>query len=138
MWGHWQYLVSKDIPWADLKRVFGLNELSLSEWVAHLVSIDILREVDTSITLSAVFSEKVLGTLARCWANVRVQETAEIIKMLQGVSCIPTKKGMSLPNEAYLPRVDLFDDCEGLVISGLGAQATDVVSSACDHTSGKG
>lgn len=82
----------------------------MSEWVTHVISPQIIREVETSITLSAPFAEKVLATIARVWANTKIHETGEIYKSLQTVACIPTKKGMSLPKEAYFPRVDLFED----------------------------
>ena len=107
-----QYAISRVIPWQDLSRVFAISELSVQDWVRYLASPEVLQQPDTSITLSAAFAERVLGTLAKIWMNLRSEQSAFVISALKPLACIPTKKGMAAPGEAYLPKVTLFEDCE--------------------------
>lgn len=96
----------------DLQRTFGFTELSFADWTRFIVSKDMLIEPDTSITLSAVFSERYLTILAKVWPNLRPAEASQIVSLLEPVPCISTKKGMHKPAESYLPKVDLFEDRE--------------------------
>ena len=107
-----KYAVSRNLANADLTRVFGLTELSVPEWIKYLRSPQMLSDVDHSLTLSATFAEKVLLTIAKVWGNTPPSQANDIVTQLTHVACIPTKKGMHLPPEAYLPKVTLFDDCE--------------------------
>lgn len=84
----------------------------MQDWVRHLTSTSLLEEPDTSITLSPAFAERVLSVLAKIWMNLRSNESASVVAMLKPLPCIPTKKGMVVPSEAYLPNVTLFEDCE--------------------------
>ena len=84
----------------------------MAEWARYIVSKEMLSGVETSITLSAVFAERFLNVLAKVWPNLRPAEASQIISLLEPIACIPTKKGMHKPAESYLPKVDLFEDCE--------------------------
>lgn len=106
-----QYAISRAIPWQDLHRVFGITELTVQDWVRHITSTEMLGNVATSITLSPTFSERILNVLAKLWMNLRGDQSLQIASILKCLPCIPTKKGMVLPGDAYLPKVTLFEDC---------------------------
>jgi hypothetical protein len=106
-----QYAISKTIPWQDLHRVFGITELTVQDWMRYLTSATVLSTVETSITLSPAFAERILGVLSKIWMNLRADQSSQVVSMLKPLACIPTKKGMVTPTEAYLPKVTLFEDC---------------------------
>lgn len=83
----------------------------MQDWVKYLASDQMLKTAETSITLSPAFSERVLSVLAKIWMNLRADQSSQIAAILRPLNCIPSKKGMVPPTEAYLPKVTLFDDC---------------------------
>lgn len=106
------YEVSKDIPAADMHRVFGWSELTVATWVSHVASLSRQKDasVETSLQMSPIFAEKVLGILARSWGSLSVQQQSAIIDTLKEMQCIPTRKGIQKPSDAYFPNVSLFED----------------------------
>lgn len=107
---HFQYAISRAIPWADLQRTFSLRELSISEWLSYIVSRDLLADAEKSNVLSPAFAEKVLAIVAKILPNMKPDQVTRTVNLLQDVACIPTKQGMKKPADAYSPKVTLFDD----------------------------
>lgn len=106
------YEVSKELRSSDLFRVFGWSELTMSQWVTYVVGLSNTKDVavDSSIQLSPTFAEKVLGILARSWGSLSVQQQNAVVEALKDVPCIPTRRGIHKPTEAYFSNVSLFED----------------------------
>ncbi|KAK0530554.1 hypothetical protein OC834_003269 [Tilletia horrida] len=109
------YEVSKHFRAEDLRNVFLWKELTVSQWVTHLVETSrndsgIAASEEENMQLSPAFAERVFTVLARAWGNISAAQQAEIIQRLQGVTCVPTRNGMQKPQQAYFPSVSLFDD----------------------------
>ncbi|KAE8214368.1 hypothetical protein CF327_g2231 [Tilletia walkeri] len=110
------YEVSKSFRADDLVNIYGWRELSVTQWVSHLVALSTTSTSDATspdeenIQLSPAFSERVFVVLARAWGNISAAQQAEITKTLQEIPCIPTRNGMQKLQQAYFPSVSLFDD----------------------------
>ncbi|KAK0561704.1 hypothetical protein OC861_005681 [Tilletia horrida] len=105
------YEVSKNFRAEDLSRVFHWKELSVSQWIRHLVDISTdSSKVDENIQLSPTFAEKAFTVLARAWGNIAAAQQVDVTQSLQGIPCVPTRNGMQKPQQAYFPSVSLFDD----------------------------
>ncbi|KAN0064579.1 hypothetical protein ACQY0O_002207 [Thecaphora frezii] len=106
------YEVSKSLSPTEMVRVFGWAELTMPAWLSHLVALSATASVDieANLQLSPTFSEKVLGIVARAWGSLSSQAQAEIASVLQATPCVPTRKGMQKPGDAYFANVSLFSD----------------------------
>lgn len=107
------YEVSKSLGAIDLNRVFDWTELSISDWLEHIVrlcNVNSSTALETNIQLSPAFAEKVFGIIARSWGSLPAHRHKEIAAILKDVPCIPTKKGMQKPGDAYFSHVSLFSD----------------------------
>ncbi|CAD6935683.1 unnamed protein product [Tilletia controversa] len=110
------YEVSKSFQPEELSNIFDWRELSVAQWVSHLVALsatstsNVPASDEENIQLSPAFSERVFVVLARAWGNISAGQQAEITKSLQDIPCIPTRSGMQKPQQAYFPSVSLFDD----------------------------
>lgn len=106
------YEVSKTLTSMDMSRIFSWNELTVAEWVKHIVKLTQEKDTlpDVHLALSAPFAEKVLGILARSWGNIPAAQHEDISISLKDVTCIPTRKGMQKPTDAYFANVSLFED----------------------------
>ncbi|PWN54178.1 hypothetical protein IE53DRAFT_392097 [Violaceomyces palustris] len=111
------YEVSKSLNASDLANVFGWVELPITEWLKHTIRLSSSTTdgekslpLETNLQLSPAFSEKVLGIVARAWGSLPAQKHAEISEVLKNIPCIPTRKGMQKPGDAYFSNVSLFPD----------------------------
>ncbi|KAL8283592.1 hypothetical protein RQP46_005387 [Phenoliferia psychrophenolica] len=105
--------LTKSLANADLVRVFGFEELSLSDWIKYLVSPALTgakAKVETNLLLSPPFAEKVLVALSKSWANLSAPRQADVVGLLSNVAFIPTRQGPRIPRETYFSSVDLFAD----------------------------
>lgn len=108
------YEVSKAFSANDLWTIFGWTELSLPDWISHLIAISSGKEpstpIETNLQLSPQFAEKVLGVIARAWGSLPAHRQTEVVSLLSTITCIPTRKGMKKPNDSYFANVSLFSD----------------------------
>jgi len=108
------YEVSKSLSANDLWTVFGWTELSLPDWLSYLIAISSGKEpstdIETNLQLSSHFAEKVLGLVGRAWGSLPSHRQTEVVTLLSAIPCIPTRKGMKKPNDAYFSSVSLFED----------------------------
>ncbi|GAA5899994.1 hypothetical protein JCM6882_007020 [Rhodosporidiobolus microsporus] len=105
--------LSRQLSHGDMQRVFGWTELSLAEWVGHLLSPALTgkdAKVETDVLKSSTFAEKVLGVLAKAWHGTPAIAQQNIIALLADKALIPTRQGPKKPSEAYFPNVSLFPD----------------------------
>ncbi|KZT61430.1 hypothetical protein CALCODRAFT_9895 [Calocera cornea HHB12733] len=102
------YSISKLLPVDRLTNLFGWTELKLVDWLRFIASPD--RDVETNISLSPAFAERVLTLTARGWQTTSDTVKASVVEILQPTSCIPTTKGMQKPTEAYFPTAHIFED----------------------------
>ncbi|PWN24508.1 hypothetical protein BDZ90DRAFT_244782 [Jaminaea rosea] len=106
------YEVSKSFSGSELTGVYGWTELSLPAWLAHLATISSTEacKAEENVQLSPTFAERVLGIVSRSWGNLSASQQGEATTILQGLSCVPTRKGMLPPQQAYFSSVSLFED----------------------------
>ncbi|KAF9280093.1 hypothetical protein BGZ68_007509 [Mortierella alpina] len=105
------YDITKTFTQPELYRISGSwQELNLLEWTKFIVN-------DPDFEVSPVFSEKVLLVLSRGWGQLQEGAQRAIVAMLSQKTCIPTKYGMKLPNEAYFKTVTLFPDLPVMVFT---------------------
>ena len=108
------YQVSSNINTSDLAKTFGWQELPVDVWIAHIINISShrgsARHPEIDLCTSPAFSEKFFGILARAWGSIAAERQRAIVTMLSSVACVPTKKGMQKPGDAYFANVSLFED----------------------------
>ncbi|GAA6015207.1 hypothetical protein JCM11491_000504 [Sporobolomyces phaffii] len=105
--------LSRQFNYSDLNRIFQFSELSLAEWLRYLFSESMAGKasrIETNILESPAFGERVLGVLAKSWAQTSVVAQRELSTILADKAVIPTRAGPKKPGEAYFPNVSLFDD----------------------------
>ncbi|KZO98233.1 hypothetical protein CALVIDRAFT_535334 [Calocera viscosa TUFC12733] len=102
------YSISRSLAVDRLTQLFGWTDLKLVDWLRFIASPD--RDVETNISLSPIFAERVLTISARGWQTVPEDSRTAIIEVLQSTSCIPTTKGMQKPTEAYFATAHIFED----------------------------
>lgn len=120
--------LSKSLSLDRLPLAFGWSELSLVDWLEHIVSPSLSGQPhcnpETDVVINPVFSEKVFGALSRGWGGLSATSQAKIFEMLAEKRCMPTRAGMVKPGEAYFANVDLFPDLpivsfsKGLAVKG--------------------
>lgn len=81
-----------------------MNELTVSHWLQYISNTK--PELETS----KEFSERILSIVSKQYAHISSKSQNDIVTLLKTKKCIPTKFGMKLPEEAYFPSVNLFDD----------------------------
>ncbi|KIY74271.1 hypothetical protein CYLTODRAFT_416120 [Cylindrobasidium torrendii FP15055 ss-10] len=104
--------VSKRLKTAALTTCFGWQELSLLQWVQHIVSPKTRTgDAEHDLEASPVWAEQVLNTIAKGWAGISTPVAREQIKAaLKDLKCIPTNSGMHIPDDTYFPGTNFFPD----------------------------
>ncbi|GAA5922620.1 uncharacterized protein JCM15063_003364 [Sporobolomyces koalae] len=105
--------LSRQFTYTDLVRIFQFSELSLADWLRHLLSPSFVGQgtpIETDMTRSPPFAERILNVLAKAWAQTSVVAQREIIVLLADKPIIPTRIGSRQASDAYFPNVSLFDD----------------------------
>ncbi|KAF9484470.1 hypothetical protein BDN70DRAFT_910674 [Pholiota conissans] len=106
-----------------LSACFPWTELSLVQWLSFLCNNSNLP-VEYDITVSPIWSERILALITRSWPTLSAGSKAEIVQILRIKSCIPTSAGLKVPHEAYFSNVNIFGDLpvvvfqSGTVIKG--------------------
>ena len=106
------FSVTRHLHIQKLKPQLGWKQLTISSWVAYLVSSDSEFSLgpDNRITSCPEFAEQVFNILAKSWNSIPPPEQQHIIQLLRLTTCVPTVLGMKRPNESYLPNVNMFPD----------------------------
>ena len=95
----------------DLAFVFHGKQLSLIEWLRHVTDIKVAAaNAEFDVTVSASWAERVLSVVTKAWPLLPEKAKGDVIKVLKSKSCIPTSTGLKVPNQAYLPSVNSFQD----------------------------
>jgi len=102
--------ISRLLPTEKLPSMLGWTELSVVEWLSHVVAPEKPHPAEFDITLSAVWAERVLLCLARDLPGLSQADKDDVVARLAGVACVPTKAGMVTPDKAYFMNVNLFQD----------------------------
>ena len=105
----------------DLEFIFHGKQLSLIEWLRHVTDPKVAAvNTEFDVTISASWAERVLSVLAKAWPSLPKTAKGDVIKVLKLKSCIPTSTGLKVPNQAYLPGMNSFQDLP-IVIMPSGA-----------------
>jgi hypothetical protein len=103
--------VSKNFDPMDLLSSFPWRELSILEWLQHIINPDVTKaDVQHDITNSAPWAERVFMVLARAWPSLSKADQNDICVLFNYKACIPTSAGLKLPNESYLQNANVFKD----------------------------
>jgi hypothetical protein len=103
--------VSKNFEPMDLLSSFPWRELSILEWLQHIINPDVTKaDVQHDITNSAPWAERVFMVLARAWPCLSKADQNDICVLFNHKACIPTSAGLKLPNESYLQNANVFKD----------------------------
>ncbi|KAF9225079.1 hypothetical protein BS17DRAFT_879239 [Gyrodon lividus] len=86
----------------------GWEPLTIVDWIRYLTGSGLDSPQD--ICKTAAFSERVLATLPNLWQSIQPTDKDKIIALLQSVACIPTNQGHRMPQNAYFPEADLFNE----------------------------
>ena len=94
-----------------LSSIFPWNQLSIIEWLQHVTNPKVIAaNAAFDITRSAPWAEQVLSVLAQAWPYLITTAKQDIIETFRLMSCVPTSTGLKVPNQAYFPSVNLFQD----------------------------
>ncbi|KAF9007980.1 hypothetical protein BDQ17DRAFT_1388899 [Cyathus striatus] len=103
--------ISKAISVDTIAKTFPWTELSLVEWLTHVCSSTLVKEnAEFNLNVSATWSERVLQHLARAWPAIPNQSKETVVSLMKSKTCIPTSRGMKLPEDAYFASVNIFND----------------------------
>lgn len=114
--------ISKAFQPQQLTLAFAWTELTLVEWLKFVAEQPPSPEFDLS--LSAHWSERVLGVLVRAWPSISNAMKEEIAAILKSKACIPTSNGLKKPEEAYFSNVDIFHDLPVVKLPSLAMKGT--------------
>jgi hypothetical protein len=103
--------VTKTLPPEALISYFPWTELSIVDWLKHLVTPAVAAaDVRYDITRSATWAERVLSVLARSWPSLSNGMKEHIVLLAKDKTCIPTSAGLKIPEQSYFANVDIFHD----------------------------
>lgn len=103
--------VSKNFQAVELSAAFGWKELSVLDWAQFVAGPSCAAAgPEHDITVSAVWAERVLNTLARAWPSLAKAHHAEVTSLFKDKPCIPTRSGLKPPEQAYFPNAHVFPD----------------------------
>jgi hypothetical protein len=102
--------VSRKFDLTQLQKSLQWRELTILEWVQHIVDPAVYTKSEFNIVESPVWADRVLQVLGRCWPTVSKANQTTIVSLLDKLTCIPTSAGMKLPNEAYFSNANIFHD----------------------------
>ena len=120
------YSISKRLPTERLPNLFGWSELSVVEWLSHVVAPEKPHASDFNITSSASWSVKVLERVAASLSGLSQADTDNVVAQLSGLACLPTNIGMVTPDKAYFVNIDLFQDLPIVVLPNKQAVRGDL------------
>ncbi|KAJ3749126.1 hypothetical protein DFH05DRAFT_638806 [Lentinula detonsa] len=101
--------ISKSFKPDQLTFAFHWTELTLVEWLRFMAASD-SPSPEYDLSISAHWSERVLGILARAWPSLSKLMKDEIVQVLKSKACIPTSHGIKAPEESYFANADIFRD----------------------------
>lgn len=113
--------LTKTLRMDELVHVFGFSELTVPEWLRRLLELSSVASspalpVDQNLTLSPTFAESVLNVVARAWGTMGAGQQQDVVGLLKDKTCIPTRHGMTKPDESYHKNVNLFEDLSVVVM----------------------
>jgi hypothetical protein len=101
--------ISKHFDPAALLSSFPWRELSIVDWLRHVITPDIAN-AHYDINKSASWAERVFMVLSRAWPSLTKVDQSEISKLLRDKTCIPTNSGLQLPDRSYFAKTNVFKD----------------------------
>ena len=117
--------VSKRFDPADLLSSFPWRELSVLDWLRHILNPDVIKaSVQHDIIHSTPWAERVFVALSRAWPSLSKADQNDIFVLLKDKPCIPTNCGLKLPDESYFSNANVFKDLpivtlpSGIIIKG--------------------
>lgn len=110
------HFISRELTGPELKSL-AWTELGIPEWLAFVINSREKLPVEQCLTKAPPFANQVLALISKDWDKLVPTIKAYVLECLKDLPCIPTKQGMKIPRESYLPVVKLFSDLP--IIHGL-------------------
>jgi hypothetical protein len=118
--------ISKHFEATALMSSFPWRELSIVDWLRHVTTPDVASaDINYDISKSSLWAERVFTVLARAWPSLSRDAQNEIALLLKDRTCIPTNRGLKLPDGSYFPNANIFKDLpivtlpSGTIIKGM-------------------
>ena len=119
--------ISSSFESAVLESRFHWKPLSVVEWLRHVTHLEVAAaNAEFDVTVSACWAERVLYVLAHAWPSLSEVDQWNVINILDKKSCIPTSNGLKVPNQAYFPSVNSFQDLPIVTLSSGAIVAGDL------------
>ncbi|CAE6473592.1 unnamed protein product [Rhizoctonia solani] len=104
----------------NISHSFGWSQLSVPDWIAHLVDSKTEAGKAVDFNLDTMLAEKILTVIATAWLSLSSKDRKRVSSQLANVPCIPTQFGLMVPTEAYLVDADEFPDLPVVIMpSGM-------------------
>jgi hypothetical protein len=118
-----KFSTTKGMTTSSFFDLFGWGPFSINDWVVYLSSRPPAESPDAehNITLSPIFAERVLSSIAKGWPNISKSNQDDIVQRLSPLSWIPTQLGLKVPSDVYFPAAHVFQDLPMVTLSGPGA-----------------
>ncbi|RPB00166.1 hypothetical protein L873DRAFT_1843132 [Choiromyces venosus 120613-1] len=99
----------------------GWEEISVLTWLNFICIPPHPFPPSQNIELAPKFSMQVLAIVSKNWEPMTSKQKEDVVVLLKNKRCIPTKRGLRIPTEAYFNTVKLFEDLP-LIISMNGVR----------------
>ena len=94
-----------------LSSVFPWKQLSIIEWLRHVTDLKVATaNSEFDVTRSAPWAERVLSVVAQARPSLSITDRQDIYEILRLMPCIPTSTGLKVPDQAYFPSANSFQD----------------------------
>ncbi|TBU28918.1 hypothetical protein BD311DRAFT_721461 [Dichomitus squalens] len=103
-------VISRHFDPTSLITAFGWRELTVVEWLQHVVSPPAPHDPEHDVHLSPQWAERVLQVLTRASQSLSRARQEEVAEILKEHACIPTSAGLRKPEEAYFQNAHVFHD----------------------------
>ncbi|KAF8472133.1 hypothetical protein BDZ91DRAFT_491432 [Kalaharituber pfeilii] len=100
--------ITKNLSPKELEAL-GWTDLGVAEWLGYLCSRK-LPPATVDFTVNPEFAQLMLSIISKNWEKESSPKKEYMVSCLKNTTCIPTKRGMKKPGEAYFPTVKLFED----------------------------
>lgn len=118
--------ISKQLDPSDLSNSLPWRELTVLDWVQHIISPEVTRSnAEQDITKSAPWAERVFMVLTRAWPSLSQAVKQDICLLLRDKECVPTNNGMKLATATYFEHANIFKDLPVVTLpSGTAVKGT--------------
>ena len=112
--------ISKVVHPDDLIKAVGWRELTVMEWLTHVVGPG-MGKAEFNLSTSVEWADRVLLSLARAWPSLSAANQESVATILKNRVCIRTQVGLKTPEQSYFQSAHIFPDLPVMKMSKVGA-----------------